>query len=105
MVSISMTSAPVRKRNKMDKYYDPWGDRLPVWKRYESDTTFRYLVDACESMLDHAQVTPSELREAVMYAAIRTEWRTLRKNLIYPSDWGIEAEVVRGTLERMKESE
>lgn len=46
-----------------------------VQRRYENDIDFHAMVDALEAAIEHLQLTPSELREAAMYAAIRHERR------------------------------
>lgn len=43
--------------------------------RYERDPEFHTLVQHLEYMIHKLQFTPSELREAVMYAAFRFEMR------------------------------
>ncbi len=42
-------------------------------EKYRNDTHYRMLVDALEGMIHQAQFTPSEIREAAIYAAIRYE--------------------------------
>ena len=44
-----------------------------VEERYQSDPMFRTLVDTVYNMIDKAQFTPSELREAVILAATKYE--------------------------------
>ena len=57
--------------------------RLQVHDRYMNDPVFRSLVDMMEVFLtEHSEVTPSELREAVILAATNIEMRTLRQPLI-----------------------
>lgn len=49
--------------------------------RYKSDPVFRQLVDTIENYLevnDCRQFTPTEMREAVMYAAARYEYNHIR---------------------------
>jgi hypothetical protein len=52
--------------------------RMPARQRYCFDVEFRYLVDALEAMIHRAQFSPSELREAATFAAIRYEERNAR---------------------------
>lgn len=53
----------------------PPTERLTPAFRYQRDATFAALVDMMESSLHTADFTPTELREAVMLAAIRYESR------------------------------
>jgi hypothetical protein len=48
-------------------------DRLQV--RFENDPNFRAMVTQCEMLIETLQLTPSELREAVMFAALRYDMR------------------------------
>ena len=55
-------------------------NRMSVQDRYENDPTFRVLVEMLMSwLMNNAQYTPSELREAAMYAAYRVESITIRR--------------------------
>jgi hypothetical protein len=62
-----MTDTPNPKR--------PPTERLTPAFRYQRDATFAALVNMMESHLHTADFTPTELREAVMLAAIRYESR------------------------------
>jgi len=42
-------------------------------EKYRTDTQYRMFVDTLEAMIRQAQFTPSEIREAAIYAAIRYE--------------------------------
>ena len=44
-----------------------------TYRDYENDPQFRILVDTLYSMMQNLQTTPSELRAAVMCAAIKLE--------------------------------
>lgn len=46
-----------------------------VQRRYENDINFHAMVDAMEAAIEQLQLTPSEMREAAMYAATRHEQR------------------------------
>ncbi len=46
-----------------------------VQRRYENDVNFHTMVDAMEAAIEHLQLTPSEMRDAAMYAAVRHESR------------------------------
>ena len=53
--------------------------RMSAEERYLHDPVFHKIVDMCESFLaERPDITPTELREAVMLAAVRTEMRTCR---------------------------
>lgn len=47
-------------------------------ERYRNDQLFRALVDTMEKAYGSLQFTPSEMRNAAMYAALRFEQRTIR---------------------------
>lgn len=49
-------------------------NRLPATERYHRDPAFARLVDTLESLIYKAEYTPSELREAVILAAIRVNY-------------------------------
>jgi hypothetical protein len=51
---------------------------MPVDERYRNDPVFASLVDLLQSELERATFTPSELREAVMFAAMLFEYRHVR---------------------------
>ena len=55
-------------------------NRMSVQDRYENDPTFRVLVEMMMSwLMNNAHYTPTELREAAMYAAYRVESLTIRR--------------------------
>ncbi len=64
-----------------------------IGTRYQNDPVFRQLVDLLYSQLDAAQFTPSEVREAAMFAQILYEERHIRP-IIY--------DTVRGDFIREK---
>ena len=47
-------------------------------ERYQTDITFRRLVDSLEHLIHTVQLTPSEIRDAAMLAAIHYESRVTR---------------------------
>jgi argininosuccinate lyase len=53
----------------------PW---LPPEVRYREDANFHHVVDMLESMIHQAGLTPSEVRDASMLAAIHYELRNVR---------------------------
>ena len=55
---------------------------MSTTQRYQTDATFRQLVDMLYSLIDHAEYTPTEIREAAMLAHILYEERRIRPILI-----------------------
>lgn len=53
-----------------------------VTERYQNDAHFRQIVDLMYSYIDHAQFTPSEIREAAMLAHILYEERRIRPMML-----------------------
>ena len=53
-------------------------------ERYQNDPTFHALVDTLHNQIVNAQFTPSELREAVMLAAIKYEMTHARPSIVCP---------------------
>ncbi len=54
--------------------------RMDVMDRLENDPAFKGLVDMLTAwLLQHADFTPTELREAAMLAAHRVDWMTMHK--------------------------
>ncbi len=45
-------------------------------EKYFNDPQYRQLVDMIEALIYEARFTPSEIREAAMYACIRYEMRS-----------------------------
>lgn len=48
-------------------------------ERYEHDPAFRALVDMIVAHIEHLQFTPSEIRDAAMFAYVR--WESLNPQL------------------------
>ena len=46
-------------------------------RRYDNDAIFRCMVDSLQGVLESLMLTPSEIREAAIYAAYRVEVRRL----------------------------
>ena len=57
--------------------------------RYERDPQFHHIVDMLESLLHQAHFTPSELREAVLLAAIHYEAKQIRPMYKAMPDGGV----------------
>ena len=72
-----------------------FGCRPDVYDRLDSDPHFRALVDQLEHLLSQGWSTPSELREALIVAATRIEYRTIRPLLVDPSEWCLEESVLK----------
>lgn len=53
-------------------------------EKYMNDPEYHHLVLTLESMIERAQFTPSELREACILASINYEMRHVRATNIYP---------------------
>ncbi len=58
-----------------------------VTERYQTDATFRQLVDLLYSSIDNAQFTPSEIREAAMLAHILYEERRIKPMILDDHDF------------------
>lgn len=60
--------------------------KLTPQEKFESDNEYRHLVLTIEAMIHRANFTPSELREAVIYACIRYENYRVREIFVpkYP---------------------
>lgn len=61
-------------------------NRLSPVERYRSDVMFRTIVDQLYILIEQAQYTPTEIREAVMLAQIKYEELHVRP-LIIEADW------------------
>jgi hypothetical protein len=59
-----------------------WDSQPSVDQRYQNDAEFRQLVDMMLSFMHQARFTPSELREAVIFAACLFEYRHIRPIVI-----------------------
>lgn len=44
-------------------------------RRYENDASFNHLVKALENLIEKLEMTPSEVREAAVFACFRVEMR------------------------------
>lgn len=47
-------------------------------KRYRNDADFHQVVTLLENMIENLRLTPSEIRDAAMFAAIRFEQRSVQ---------------------------
>ena len=57
-----------------------------VKQKYDTDNEFRMLVDMMMALIAKAQFTPSEIRQAAMYAAIRYEMYHSRPAIYHPQN-------------------
>lgn len=55
--------------------------------RYRADAHFRQLVDALYQHIDHAEFSPTEIREAAMLAHILYEERRIRPIMLEDAGW------------------
>ena len=76
-----------------------------VCDRLNSDGHFRALVDQLEYILGQGYSTPSELREALIVAATRHEYRTIRPLLVDPSEWCLEKSVLAALGKKESDSD
>jgi len=53
-------------------------------EKYLNDPQYNYLVNMLEQLIERAQFTPSELREACILACINHEMRHVREHQIDP---------------------
>lgn len=56
-------------------------------EKYLHDPIFHNLVDALQSVIAANELTPSEVRQAVMYACCLHEERTIRPFLVPKTSW------------------
>lgn len=55
-------------------------------EKYANDPMYHALVDTLEYMIHKAEFTPSEIREAAMFACIRYEEKTIRPIILRRSE-------------------
>jgi hypothetical protein len=53
-------------------------------EKYQNDSKYRRLVDAIEGLIHQAEFTPSEAREAAMFACILYEERKQPRSMFIP---------------------
>ena len=71
-----------------------WVNKDSAAEKYKTDAHFRVLVDTFSAMYEGGQFTPSELREAAIYAALRVECRRIRPLIFDPNNYTIEQGVL-----------
>ncbi len=77
-------------------------NRMSVEERYHRDPMFHSVVTALEAAIMNLNLTPTEIREAATYAAIRVESRSLTS---LNHEHILEHLAVQKELERKKEKE
>jgi hypothetical protein len=60
----------------------PWNIMHTPEQRYRDDPLFRQLVDAMQAWIERADFTPSELRQAAVFASIRHAQTHIRHDRI-----------------------
>ena len=63
-----------------------------IAERYRNDPSIRMLVDVLESQISALHLTPTEIRECAVLAAINYERRQSRRIMVTPE----EADIIRG---------
>lgn len=58
-----------------------------IHEKYLHDVAFKTVVNSLEHFLNQYEMTPSELRQAVMYACCRHEERTIRPFFVPKTTW------------------
>lgn len=58
-------------------------------EKYLNDPAYRLLVDTLISLIEKGEYTPSELREAVIFAATKYEMTHLRDHIVIPDGSGL----------------
>ena len=89
----------------MDNWMDTtriWSPQDSVLRRYNDDPHFRTLVDTLTSCLWSGQYTPSEIREAAIFAAMRVEAVRIRPLIFDPNDYSIEYGVLKQVRDETK---
>lgn len=65
--------------------FNPAGaNRLTPAERFQRDPQFNRLVSVMEAMIESAEFTPTEIREAAMLAAVRWEMRRPPRSIMVP---------------------
>jgi hypothetical protein len=68
-------------------------NRLPASERYQRDPAFHALVELIYGAICRCDYTPTEIREAAMYAAIRYEQQHIRPVMVPLKDKGQRTEI------------
>ena len=59
--------------------------KTPI-EKYHGDNNYRSLVDTLEALINQAEFTPSEIREACVLACINHEYRRRRNPVIFTEE-------------------
>ena len=81
---------------------DIWPPHDSVLRRYNDDVTFRALVDIITNCLWEGKYTPSEIREAAIFAAMRVEAVRIRPLIFDPNNYSIEYGVLKQVRDECK---
>lgn len=76
-----MAADDEREENK--PMNNPWDSEKSVDNRYKNDPTFHALVDMLYVSIAQGQYTPSELREACMFASCLYEYQHVRPFILH----------------------
>lgn len=74
--------------------------------RYNHDPKFHQLVDSIRDLSEHAQLLPSDLRDAVYLVASQQEFDLMRHTpqMFYPVDWRLERDNAKNNTHTKKDS-
>lgn len=76
--------------DRADSDWEPMG--FTIRQRYETDASFRQMVNMMQACIEQGQFTPTEIREGAMLAQILYEERHLRP-IVFSRD-----DVIRGKV-------
>lgn len=64
-------------------------------EKYENDPEYRYLVQMFEALIHEARFTPSEIRQAALFACCRYELHQLPRRVFIPNEVNTAIAVLR----------
>jgi hypothetical protein len=74
--------------------YEFWPFQDSAAQKYQDDSHFRVLVDTMTSLLWNGEYTPSEIRQASIFAAMKVEAIRIRPLIFDPDNYMIEQGVL-----------
>ena len=89
--------------DKKEWPFMPFGCRDSVLDRYDGDPHFRALTDQLQYIIEQGYSTPTELREALILAATKVEFRTVRTQILDLHNYEIEDTVLKCVSNKIKE--